>query len=421
MVAHASGAHIDHVTFDQDINPGSARFLDSAIDAAQSDGATLLIISLDTPGGDLTSMKAIYEKELASSVPIAVYVSPQGAYAASAGMFVALAAPIVAMAPNTRIGASSPIDSSGQDLGPTLDQKIKNDLDAELRAIQGSYGRDAVHPQQAVDSAASFDNQEALADGMITLESDSLEALIGQLDNYQGKFSNQVPFVLHTAGLPVQELQESFFNQVVTVFLDPNVLFLLFIVAAVCIYLELSHPGAIVPGTVGAIALVLFLFGAQALSPNWTGFILMLLGIALLAIDVRVPTHGVLTFGALISLALGSFIFFDTGVNQGASSSEVSPLLIAGLVVGVGVVSLLVLRFAIRSQRMGKPAGLDSLIGQRATVLVALAPEGRIRVLGEDWAARLAPGVAVSTPRLEVGTEVRVVGVDGLKLIVEPV
>jgi membrane-bound serine protease (ClpP class) len=162
--------------------------VEDAIDTAQGDGASLLIITLDTPGGDLDSMKAIVQKELASTVPIAVYVAPEGARAASAGMFLTLAAPIAAMAPNTRIGAASPIDSSGQDITPTLDQKIKNDLDASLRSMQTGYGRNTELPQQAVDSAASFTVDEALASSppMVTLEADSQTDLLRKLDGYTG-------------------------------------------------------------------------------------------------------------------------------------------------------------------------------------------------------------------------------------------
>ena len=190
-------------------------------------------------------------------------------------MFIALSAPIVAMAPNTRIGASSPIDSSGQNLGSTLDQKIKNDLDAELLATQQSYGRDPTLPQQAVNNASSFDDAQALGDHMVNLSAQTLSDLLTQLDGYYGHFSNGQPFTLHTAGEAVQEFEPTFFNQLQTVFLDPNVLFLLFIAAAICIYLELAHPGAIIPGTIGGIALLLFLFGAQTLSPDWTGLAFM--------------------------------------------------------------------------------------------------------------------------------------------------
>ncbi|HEU5348842.1 MAG TPA: NfeD family protein, partial [Ktedonobacterales bacterium] len=215
----------------------------------------------------------------------------------------------------------------------------------------------------------------------------------------------------HLAGLPVTVLQPTFADQVQAFFLDPTVLFLLFIVAAICIYLELAHPGAIVPGTIGAIALLLFLLGAGALNPNWAGLALMLL-----AVDVRVPTHGVLSAGALISLALGSFIFFDTGVVRG--TQLLSPIVIGGVVIGVGLIALIVLQYAIRSQRWPVQTGSAGLVGQQATVLTSLAPEGRVRVLGEDWAARLAHPEAASP--VEAGASVRVVRVEGLRVLVEP-
>jgi membrane-bound serine protease (ClpP class) len=420
-LARASGPHIDLLTFDRDVDPASAHFIEDAIGTAENDGSTLLVVTLDTPGGDLNSLKDITTTELNATVPIAVYVAPEGARAASAGMFIALSAPIVAMAENTRIGAASPIDSSGANLESTLDQKIKNDLDAEITATQQSYHRKTTDPVAAVDNASSFDNTQALSDGMINLEADTLPILLQDLDGQTYNFANGTSFTLHTAGVPTTTLQATFFNQLETVFLDPNVLFLLFIVAGICIYLELSHPGAIVPGTIGAIALLLFLFGAQTLSPNWAGLAFMVLGIILLAVDVRVPTHGVLTFGALVSIALGSFIFFDSGVQPGTSSQLVSPLLILGLVVGVGIVALLVLRYAVRSQHMGLPTGREALIGQRATVTDPLGPEGRVRVQGELWAARLDPLAISSGIQVESGKEVRVVGIEGLKLIVEPV
>ena len=169
------------------------------------------------------------------------------------------------------------------------------------------------------------------------------------------------------------------------------------------------------PGTIGAIALVLFLLGAGTLNPNWAGLALMLLAIVLLAIDVRVPTHGVLSVGALVSLALGSFIFFDTGVDR--STQPLSPVIIGGMVIGVGLIALIVLQFVIRSQRWPVRTGSAGLVGQQATVLTSLAPDGRVRVMGEDWSARLAQSDA---PPVEAGASVRVVRVEGLKVLVEP-
>jgi membrane-bound serine protease (ClpP class) len=415
--ALAKGPQIDVVTFARDVGPASQRFLNGAIDTAQQDGAALLVIQLDTPGGDLDSMKAITQAELASRVPIAVYVSPQGGRAASAGTFIALSAPIVAMAPNTRIGAASPVDAAGNNLPSTLDAKVKNDLLAQVRSVQATYHRNVSMAEQTVSQAAAFTDQEALQGGMIDLRAGSLDDLLSQLDGRSVTLQNGTTLTLQLAGLPRNEIQETFINQVEAVLLDPNVLFILFIAAAICIYLEIAHPGAIVPGTVGGIALLLFLYGAGALNPNWVGLGLMLLAIVLFGVDLYVPSHGVPTAGALISLALGAFIFFDTNAAPGQQTLD--PRVLVGVVIGGGLVVLLILQYVIRSRLKPVTTGKEGLIGKQATVLVPLAPDGRVRLQGEDWAARLekpSTGTAV-----EVGQAVRVRRVEGLRLIVEPV
>lgn len=415
--AHADGAQIDTVTFARDVDPAGQRFLTGAINTAQSDGAVLLVIQLDTPGGDLDSMKTITQAELASKVPIAVYVSPQGGRAASAGTFIALSAPIVAMAPNTRIGAASPVDSAGDNLPSTLDTKVKNDLLAQIRSVQAAYHRNVSMAEQTVTDAAAFTNQEALQGGMVDLQASSLDDLLTQLNGRSVTLQDGDSVTLQLAGLPRNEIQESFVNQVESILLDPNILFFLFVAAAICIYLEIAHPGAIVPGTVGGIALLLFLYGAGALNPNWVGLGLMLLAIVLFGIDLFVPTHGVPTVGALLSLALGAFIFFDTNAAPGQQTLD--PRVIVGVIIGMGLLVLLILQYIIRSRMRPVTTGREGLIGKQATVLVPLNPDGRVRLLGEDWAARLdtqSPGTA-----MEAGQAVRVRRVEGLRLIVEPV
>lgn len=200
---------------------------------------------------------------------------------------------------------------------------------------------------------------------------------------------------------------------------DPNVLFLLFGLAAVCIFLELSHPGAIVPGTVGAVALIVFLIGAGSLNPNWAGLILMILAVVLLAIDVRLPTHGIAAAVGLISLVIGSLIFFNSGAGPQASS--VSIYMVLGVAVGLGLVALAVIRFAVMSRHVPVIGGTDGLLGQTGQVTAPLKPEGRVKVLGEDWAAELAPDVADLDMTIPANQEVRVTAYDGLKLVVEPV
>jgi membrane-bound serine protease (ClpP class) len=415
--ARAAGSRIDVVQFASDVNPAAAQFVGGAIDSAQSDGAAAVVVEIDTFGGDLASMQSIREKELGSKVPIIVYVSPAGAHADSAGALISLAAPIVAMAPGTRIGAASPVDVSGADLSATEKAKVTNALVAQVTSDQTAFGRNVSDATAMVTAAEAFDAQNAVTDHVVNLQADTLSDLLAQVDGESVKLGNGTTMTLAVSGVPIQEVKPSPRDQLFGLLLDPNVLLVLFVVAAVCLYLEISHPGAIVPGTVGGIALLLFLLGAGSLSPNWAGLALMVLALVLLVIDVRVPTHGVLTVGALISLVVGTLLFF----NSGPSDQAVSPYLVFGLAAGVGVIAAIVLRYAIASRRAKVDTGGDRLIGQVATAVTPLAPDGRVRVLGEDWSATLeSPPVGGLAQRVEIGGRVRIVGVEGLRLRVRP-
>lgn len=417
-VAHAEAAHVDLFAFSADVDAAHAQAIADAITTAEHDGATLLVITVDTPGGDLNSLQSIVEAELAATVPIATYVSPQGSEAASAGSFVTLAAPIAAMAPSTRIGAASPVDASGADLPATLKSKVEQDLEALMRSIQTDYHRSVAPAEMMISNATAYTDSEAMSQGIISLQADSLTSLLSQLDGYTGVYANGTSFTVQTAGLAVQTLTPSATSQIETILYDPTALFILFIVAAICIYLELAHPGAIVPGVVGSIALVVFLIGAIGISPNWAGLALMLLAIPLLAVDVHAPTHGVLTVGALISLVAGAIIFFDTSSNVG--QPPVNPAVIVGVVVGVGLVALLVLRAGIAARLRRVTTGVESYIGQTVTVIEPLAPRGKVMMRGEIWSARIAPNAKVAEP-LPIGSHARIVRVEGLTLLVVPV
>jgi membrane-bound serine protease (ClpP class) len=417
----ADAPHVDTVLFASDVDPAAVQRIGGAIDRSQSDGASALVIEIDTFGGDLASMQTIREKELSSKIPIIVYVSPSGAHADSAGALLAIAAPIVAMAPGTRIGSASPVSASGQDLSSTEREKVTNALTAQVRSDQTMFDRNVDQSLAMVTDASAYDASEAVADHIVNLQADTLTSLLDQINGESVRLADGSSVVLTVAGLPVRSLDPSLREQVLALLVDPTVLFVLFIIAAVCIYLELSHPGAIVPGTVGGIALILFLLGAGSLNPNWAGLSLMLLAIVLLAVDVRAPTHGVLTVGALISLVAGSLIFF----NSGPADQSISPWLVYGVSAGVGVISLVVLRYALHARQGKVDTGGERLVGQVATVAVPLAPDGRVRVLGEDWAASLAsgaggaPGAAV--PAVQAGSQVRIVAIEGLRLLVEPI
>src|SRR5436305_6733462 len=304
--AEAALPHVDVMVLNTDISPASLRFLTRAIDTAEHDGAQALVVEIDTPGGDIDSMKAMTQAELASSVPIIAYVSPTGGRAASAGAFVTLAAHIAAMAPTTRIGASSPVTSTGGDIESTLKSKIENDLIAAITGIQQRYGRDVPSAVAMVTNATSYDDTTAVQKHLVDLRATNLNDLLNKVQGRTVTLNSGRSVTLQTATVSAQMINASTVDTLYAFLIDPNVVFLLFIAAMIGIYLEISHPGVILPGVAGAIALVLFLFAAGSLSPNCAGLGLMVLAFVFLILDVQLPTHGALTIGAVISLIVGT-------------------------------------------------------------------------------------------------------------------
>jgi membrane-bound serine protease (ClpP class) len=411
--AAASSRHVDVMVLNTAIGPASLQYLMSSISTAEQDGAQALVIEIDTPGGDLTSMQSMVEAELSSTVPIIAYVSPTGGYAASAGAFVTLAAQVVAMAPTTRIGASSPINSDGSDIGSTLKSKIENDLVASMTGIQSRYGRNIPLATRMVTNAASYDDATAESQDIVDLGAANLTDLLNQVNGRFAKLDSG-SVMLQTAGDAVVDVNPNFWTTLYGFIIDPNVTFLLFVVALVGIFLEIAHPGAIVPGTVGGISLILFLFAAGSLMPNWAGLGLMVLAFVLLVLDLRLPTHGVLTVGAIISLIFGSLIFFNSGgPYNGPQLNPFVLYVISGL---IGVMSFSLITVIVRTQRHALPSGVTSMIGAKAIALTPLLPEGRVNYGGENWAAVLDS----TSQSVDAGTEVQIVSVEGLRLHVQP-
>ena len=412
--ANAASPHIDVMTLNTEIDPASLSFLNKAITTAEGDGAQALVIEINTPGGDLTSMRSMTEAELNSTVPIVTYVSPTGGFAASAGAFVTLAAPIAAMAPTTRIGASSPIASTGADIGSTLKAKLENDLVAAITGIQNRYGRNVPLATAMVTQAASYDDQRAYTNNLVDLRAASLGDLLNQVDGRTAKLANG-PVTLHTAGLSVQTLQPGVFDYFYSFLLDPNVIFLLFIVAMIGIYLEISHPGAIIPGVIGGIALVLFLFAVGSITPNWAGLALMVLAFVLLVLDLRLPTHGVLTIGAIISLIFGALLFFNSGGPY--DGPQVNPIVVKCMAGLISLISKAIIAIVVRTQRRPITTGIEGMIGAKAVALTPLVPMGRVSYGGEIWSAI----VEDPTASADAGSEVQIVAIEGLLLHVQPV
>jgi membrane-bound serine protease (ClpP class) len=420
LTAHSASAataspHVDVMMLNSEINPASLRFLTRAISTAETDGARALVIEIDTPGGDIASMESMKEAELNSAVPIISYVAPTGAHAASAGAFVTLAAQIAAMAPGTTIGASSPVDQAGGDIGSTLKAKIESVLVSDMTIIQSRYGREVDPATKMVTQAASYTDQQAWALGIIDLQASSLNDLLNKVNGRTVTLASGRSVTLQTAGDTLQDINAGPVDTLYSLLLDPNVIFLLFIVAMIGIFVEVSHPGAILPGVTGAIALLLFLFGVGSLSPNWAGLALMGLAFLLLILDTRLPTHGVLTVGAVISLIFGALLFFNSGGPY--QGPQVNPILVFGMGGLIGLVGLYIVTVLVRTRRQPVTTGMESMIGATAIASTPLLPEGRVNYQGEDWSAVLDN----SATSIDPGTEVRIIAIEGLLLRVEPI
>jgi len=413
--AEAASPYVDVTTLNSVINSASLHKLTQAIDRAEHDGAQALVIEVDTPGGDLQSMNAMVRKELTSSVPIIAYVSPAGAQAASAGAFVTLAAHVAAMAPTTRLGASSPVTGSGGDIGRTLRAKIENDLLASMTGIQTRYGRNVALANTMITEAKSYDDARAVREHIVDVSAANLNELLQKVQGRTIRLDSGRIVTLQTAEVAAHTLQTNALDQFSLFLLDPNVIFLLFVVAMMSISLEISHPGAILPGIAGAIALVLFLFAISSLSLNWTGLLLMVVAFVLLVLDMRLPTHGVLSLATVITLILGALLFFNSGGPY--AGAQVSPLLVSTVSGVIGLIGLTLVTLGLQARRRRVTNGVEGMIGANVVALTELRPEGRVSYGGENWAAVLdAP--ATFAP---VGSKLQIVSVEGLRLRVRPV
>ena len=394
------------ITFgpDLEINPVTQGYLTNELSHAANDHYDAAVILLDTPGGLSTSMKTIYQAELASKVPVIVYVSPEGARAASAGVWVAQAADVLAMAPTTNIGSSTPIDSSGQNLGSDLRRKVINDSVASLTALAAANHRNTTWPAKAVREASNLTAAEALHMNVIDFIAPTLPALLDKLDGYKTK-NAQRPFTLHLAGAEIDTVKPGFFTRFLNTIIDPNLISLLFLLGIVGLIFEVLHPGVVLPGALGAVCLVLALYGFSVLTPSWGGLALMLLGIVLLIVDLHAPTHGVLTIGGLISLGFGLALLFQ---NEPAAY-RVNLWFVIGVGSAIAIFWAFATGKALAAQRRPVQTGTHLMVGQKAEV----RGPGLVFVDGALWQAQ-----AADDSELVLGEEVEVQGVDGLQLTV---
>jgi membrane-bound serine protease (ClpP class) len=399
------------VEFANDVNPVTADYVTSQIDRANDDGYDAVVILLDTPGGLSTAMKDIYQAELASKAPVIVYVSPDGARAASAGVWIGQAADVLAMAPQTNIGSSTPINVGGEDIQDDLRRKVVNDAAASLRALAREHGRNVKWADSAVRKASNLSAREALAQNVIDVIAPTLPALLNRID---GRAVTCCPkgLVLHTADASIDRVEMSLWKRILDTLIDPNIILLLMSVGVLGITVELFNPGLIFPGTVGAISLITGLFGLQVLPISWAGLLLMLLAAGFFLAELFVPSHGALTLAGATSFVVGSLMLFDPA----GSAYKVSlPIVLA---IAGTFVALFGIAFAkaLQARRAKPQTGTEELRGQIGFVRRPLDPEGLVFVHGELWRARSLDGP------IAVGDPVRIERVgDGLVLEVLPV
>jgi membrane-bound serine protease (ClpP class) len=404
----AAAPRVLAVEFDNDVNPVTADYVIDEIKRANEDRYNAVVILLDTPGGLSDAMKDIYEAELASKVPVIVYVYPEGARAASAGVWIGQAADILAMAPQTNIGSSTPISVGGEDIQKDLRNKVVNDAAASLRALAREHGRNVQWADDAVRKASNLGAREALERNVIDVVAPDLPTLLDRID---GRETKPKMLVLETAGAKIDRAEMSLWKSILDTLIDPNLIVILMSLGVLGLTIELWNPGLILPGTVGAISLVIGLFGLQILPVSWAGVLLMLLAAGFFVAEMFVVSHGALALAGAVAFVIGSLMLFDPAGDAYQVSLTVA-LTVAGtmaLMVGLVVAKL------VQVRRAEVVTGQEELMGEVGVVRQTLDPVGLVFVHGELWRAR------TDGDPIPPGEHVRVEGLDdALTLTVAP-
>ena len=392
------------IDIDGAITPITLRLLAAAIERAQAEGSQALVVQLNTPGGLERSMRSMVQSILNSEIPIIVYVAPTGARAASAGVFLTMAAHVAAMAPATNMGAAHPVAVGGQ-MDKEMLKKVENDAAAFARTLAVERGRNAEWMEKAVRSSVSVTEREALKLKVIDLIADRLPDLLEKIDGRVVK-TKRGAVTLETKGAPVKVIDIRFRDRFLALITDPNIAYILMMVGMLGIFFELSNPGVVLPGVIGGISLILAFFAFQSLPINWAGLLLILFGVALLIAEIKIASHGVLTIGGVVSMVLGSFMLYEAPeAGFRVSWTVILPTVGASAGLVVWAVSA-----GVRAMMRPPTTGTAGMIGQHAVVRATLDPEGQVQLDGELWRA-----VAEDAP-VPAGETVRVTGVDGLTL-----
>jgi membrane-bound serine protease (ClpP class) len=401
--AGSSDAKVLAVHLDNDINPVTQDYLEDAVERGEEQGYEAVVVVLDTPGGLSSSMRGIVKRFLAATVPVVVYVSPPGSSADSAGAVIAMAADVAAMAPQTNIGSSTPVSLEGEDISEDLRRKVVNDAAAYTAELAREHGRNTRAARRMVTRAANYGAREALAIGLVDVIAPTLPALLREID---GTKTTPKGYVLETAGARIDDIEMSFWQRARDLLVDPNLIALMLSIGLIGIVVELWNPGLVFPGTVGAISLILGLYGLQILPVSLAGLLLIVLAAAFFVAEAFVPTHGALSVAGGIMFVLGALMLFDPAGDAYQVSLPVAIGIAATLTLLLGIALSRVVRVARRPAAVG----VHGLVGAEGIV----RRDGLVAVTGELWRAR-----AEDSSPLVPGERVRVLGIeDDLRLVV---
>lgn len=397
------------IDLDLMIHHVSADYVKRGIRYANQINANAVLLELNTPGGLQTAMREIIQAILDSRVPVITYVAPSGGGAASAGFFVLLAGDVAVMAPGTNTGAAHPVILGGSDLGKTMETKIENDAASYIRSIAEKRGRNSKLAEEGVRLSKSFTEKEALESHLIDAVAASPRDIFVKFDGKTLKRFNDTTATLRLEGALVDLYAMSNRERFLSWIADPNIAFILGAVGVACLWIEFTHPGLVAPGVVGAISLILALYAFNLLPINYAGVILLLLGLTLLALEVKVGSHGVLAAGGLVAMVMGAVILVDSPWPEARIRLSTA----VGVTLPLGVIVLILLRFALAARRGKSITGEAGMIDSIGVARTDLEPEGKVLVHGEIWTAR-------ARQKIPKGTRVRVREIDGLTLVVEP-
>jgi membrane-bound serine protease (ClpP class) len=395
------------IELDGAITPITVRLLDTAIGRARTERAQALVVMLNTPGGLERSMRSMVQSILNADIPVIVYVGPTGARAASAGVFITMAGHVAAMAPATNIGAAHPVAAGGGQMDKEMSKKVENDAAAFARSIATERGRNVEWAEQAVRSSVSATEREAVKLKVVDLVADSVPDLLAKIDGRVVK-TPKGSVTLATKDAAVTPIAVGFRDRFLALITDPNVAYILMMVGMLGIFFELSTPGAILPGVLGGISLILAFFAFQSLPINWAGLLLILFGLALLVAEIKIVSHGILTIGGVVSMVLGSMMLYDAP----DSGLRISWLVIIPTVGAMAGLMIAAVSMGLRALYRPASTGAAGMMGQVGVVKRALDPEGQVLIGGELWQA-----VAEDGP-VAAGEVVRVARMDGLTLTV---